>query len=106
IEILEASSDTDINAAFAALDGLHVGALLVSPDPLFFLNQDRLVALASQHAIPAMYGWREFVVAGGLVSYALSIVATYPRPEFTWQRSSKVPIRLSCLSSSRRNLSW
>jgi putative tryptophan/tyrosine transport system substrate-binding protein len=77
IEILEASSDTDINAAFAALHGLHGEALLVSPDPLFFLNQDRLVALASQYAVPVMYGWREFVVAGGLISYAPSVIRTY-----------------------------
>jgi putative tryptophan/tyrosine transport system substrate-binding protein len=77
IEILEASSDTDINAAFVALHGLHGEALLVSPDPLFFLNQDRLVALAAQYAVPVMYGWREFVVAGGLISYAPSIIRTY-----------------------------
>jgi putative tryptophan/tyrosine transport system substrate-binding protein len=77
IEILEASSDTDINAAFAALHGLHGEALLVSPDPLFFINQDRMVALAAQYAVPVMYGWREFVVAGGLISYAPSIIRTY-----------------------------
>jgi putative ABC transport system substrate-binding protein len=77
VEILEASSDTDINAAFAALHGLHGEALLVSPDPFFFLNQDRLVALAARDAVPVMYGWRQFVVAGGLISYAPSIVATY-----------------------------
>ena len=77
IEILEAGSDSDINAAFAALHGLHADALLVSPDALFFLNQDRLVALASQYAVPVMYGWREFVVASGLISYAPSIIRTY-----------------------------
>jgi putative ABC transport system substrate-binding protein len=77
IEILEASSDTDINAAFAAIHGLHGEALIVSPDPLFFLNQDRLVALAAQYAVPVMYGWREFVVAGGLISYAPSAIRTY-----------------------------
>ena len=77
IEILEASSDADIHAAFAALHGLRAGALLVSPDPLFFLNQDRIVALASQYAVPVMYGWRSFVLAGGLISYAPSIIRTY-----------------------------
>jgi putative ABC transport system substrate-binding protein len=77
IEILEAGSDSDINTAFTALHGLHADALLVSPDALFFLNQDRVVALASQYAVPAMYGWRQFVVAGGLISYAPSIIRTY-----------------------------
>src|ERR1051325_5978752 len=77
IEILEASSEADINASFAALHGLRAGALLVSPDPLFFLNQDRMVALASQYAVPVMYGWRSFVLAGGLISYAPSIIRTY-----------------------------
>jgi len=77
IEFLQASSDTDIDAAFAALHGMHGEALLVSPDPLFFLNRDRLVALAAEYAVPVMYGWREFVVAGGLISYAPSIIRTY-----------------------------
>jgi putative tryptophan/tyrosine transport system substrate-binding protein len=71
IEIQKASSDTEINAAFAALHRLHAEALLVSPDPPFFPNQDRSVALAAQYAVPVMYGWREFVVAGGLISYAV-----------------------------------
>jgi ABC-type uncharacterized transport system substrate-binding protein len=77
IEILKASVDADIHAAFAALGRLHADALLISPDTLFFRNQDRVVALAAQHAIPVMYGWREFVVAGGLISYAPSIIGTY-----------------------------
>ena len=77
IEILEAGSEADINAAFTALHGLRADALLVSPDALFSLNQDRIVALASQYAVPAMYGWRQFVVAGGLISYAPSIIRTY-----------------------------
>jgi putative ABC transport system substrate-binding protein len=77
LSILEATSAEEIEAAFARLAPLHVEALLVSPDPLFFIARERVVALASRHAVPAMYGWREFVDNGGLISYAPSAAATY-----------------------------
>jgi putative tryptophan/tyrosine transport system substrate-binding protein len=106
IEILEASSDTDINAAFAALHGLHGEALFVSPDPLFFLNQDRLVALAAQYAVPVMYGWRQFVVAGGLISYAPSIIRTYIQSAIYVAKILKGANPAELLSSSRPISSW
>ena len=77
LSILKAISADDIEAAFAQLARLPVNALLVSPDPLFFIRRERVVALASQQAVPAMYGWREFVDAGGLISYAPSAAGTY-----------------------------
>jgi ABC-type uncharacterized transport system substrate-binding protein len=75
LHILKAGTESEIAAAFAALGQLHAGALLVFPDPLFFSWRDQLVALASRHAVPAIYAWRESAGAGGLISYGASQTA-------------------------------
>ena len=77
LSILKITSADDIEAAFASLAPMHIEALLISPDPLFFTGRERVVALASRYAVPTMYGWREFVEAGGLISYAPSAAGTY-----------------------------
>jgi ABC-type uncharacterized transport system substrate-binding protein len=75
--VLDGGSDDKIQAAFAALAPQHVSALLVGADPFFDTRRDRLVALASQHRIPAIYQFREYAVAGGLMSYGTSITEMY-----------------------------
>jgi putative ABC transport system substrate-binding protein len=75
--ILKASSESEIDAAFASLAQRHAGALIVAADPLFFIRREQLVALASRDAVPAAYAWREFVAAGGLISYGPSAAGTY-----------------------------
>jgi putative tryptophan/tyrosine transport system substrate-binding protein len=75
--VLDGGSDDKIQAAFAALASQHVSALLVGADPFFDTRRDRLVALASQHRIPAIYQFREYAVAGGLMSYGTSITEMY-----------------------------
>jgi putative tryptophan/tyrosine transport system substrate-binding protein len=77
IQILNASNDRDIDVAFAALAQQHVGALLVASDPFFFTRREQLVALAARHAIPTIYFVREFVVAGGLMSYGANFATLY-----------------------------
>jgi len=72
LHILQASSEGEIDTAFATLVELHAGALLVGGDPLFDTRADLLVALAARHAVPAIYPAREFVAAGGLISYGAS----------------------------------
>ncbi|HEY8871536.1 MAG TPA: ABC transporter substrate-binding protein, partial [Stellaceae bacterium] len=75
LPILKASSESEIDAALATLVQLHAAALIVSADPFFNSRREQLVALASRHAVPAIYGFREFATAGGLISYGASITA-------------------------------
>jgi putative ABC transport system substrate-binding protein len=77
IHIVSASSESDLETAFATLIQQQAGALLVSTDSLFTGQRDRLVSLAARHALPTIYAWREFVEAGGLVSYGPIINEVY-----------------------------
>jgi putative tryptophan/tyrosine transport system substrate-binding protein len=76
LAILKASTESEIDAAFATLVQQQGGALLVI-DPFFLSRREQIVALASRHAVPAIYEWREFTAAGGLVSYGTSLTAVY-----------------------------
>jgi len=75
LPILKAATESEIDAAFAALVNLHAGALVVGDDPFFTSRREQLVALASRHAVPAIYQFREFTAAGGLISYGSSLTA-------------------------------
>jgi putative ABC transport system substrate-binding protein len=68
--VLEAKSESEIDAAFAALSDQHVGALVVSGDPFFTQQSEQLLALAAHYAIPATYTLRSFATRGGLLSYS------------------------------------
>jgi putative ABC transport system substrate-binding protein len=74
IEVLYASSDRDIDTAFANLVQKHIEALLIQPNALFLERRVQLATLALHHAIPAIYAVREFPDAGGLMSYGSSYV--------------------------------
>jgi hypothetical protein len=67
--ILKASTESEIDAAFATLVQLHAGALVVAAESFFFSRRDQFVVLAARHAVPPIYKWREFAAIGGLVSY-------------------------------------
>jgi putative tryptophan/tyrosine transport system substrate-binding protein len=75
LDILKAGTESEIDAAFATLVQLHDGALVVGADAFFSSRRDQLVALAASHAVPAIYEYREFAEAGGLISYGPSITA-------------------------------
>ncbi len=77
LKILQAGSEGEIDAAFASLIQLPAGALVVGTDPFFTSRREQVVALASRHAVPAMYEWREFADAGGLISYGASLPDTW-----------------------------
>jgi ABC-type uncharacterized transport system substrate-binding protein len=73
IEIVNAASDAELELAFERLSQLGAGALLVAADPFFSDRRERLIELAAQYHVPANYELREFVAAGGLMSYGASL---------------------------------
>jgi putative ABC transport system substrate-binding protein len=77
IHIVSASSEGELETAFATLIQQRADALLISTDSFFTSQRDRLVGLAARHALPTIYPWREFVEAGGLVSYGPIIDEVY-----------------------------
>ena len=77
IQVLEASTDAEIDAAFATLTRLRVGALVIVADIFFNDRRERLAALALRHALPSIYARREYAVAGGLMSYGTSLSDIY-----------------------------
>ena len=77
IHVLNASSEREIDVAFASLSQLRAGGLLVGADPLFNSQRRQLVELTARQRIPAIFEWSEFVAAGGLMSYGSNIANGY-----------------------------
>jgi putative tryptophan/tyrosine transport system substrate-binding protein len=73
LHVLPASSPSEIDAAFETFIELRAGALVVAGDPFLSNRRAQIVALAARHAVPAIYAWREFATAGGLMSYGTDI---------------------------------
>jgi putative ABC transport system substrate-binding protein len=76
LHVLAASNAMEIEMAFSSLRG-GIGALLISGDPYFDGERDRLVSLAARYSVPTVYLWREFATIGGLMSYGTSIRDAY-----------------------------
>jgi putative ABC transport system substrate-binding protein len=77
VKILNASSDRDIDAAFADLFAFRAGALFVATEALFTSCRDQIVTLAARYGVPTCYAFREFATAGGLLSYGASLADGY-----------------------------
>jgi len=75
--VTKASTDEELDAAFAVLAQKRIGALLVASDPYFDTRRDHIVVSAAQYRMPAIYQFREYAVAGGLLSYGISITDGY-----------------------------
>jgi putative ABC transport system substrate-binding protein len=74
---LHANTDSDFDPVFASLIQQHARALLVCASPFFYSRRQQIVLLAARHAVPAIYEWREFTEAGGLMSYGTNISDAY-----------------------------
>ena len=77
IVIARASADEELDAAFAFLEREGIGSLLVTGDPYFDTRRDRIVGFAARHRLATIYQFREFAVAGGVLSYGLSFADVY-----------------------------
>jgi putative tryptophan/tyrosine transport system substrate-binding protein len=75
--IVRANAESDFEAAFSTLVQQRAGALLVCSSPFFNGRREQLVVLAARHAVPAIYEWREFAAAGGLMSYGTNLADAY-----------------------------
>ena len=77
VEMLKAGTDSEIDAVFESAVQTGTGALLIQGDTLFITRTERVTGLAARHGIPVMYPYREFVVAGGLVSYGTGLIEAW-----------------------------
>src|SRR5205823_423681 len=99
LHVLKASSENEIDTAFASLAQLHAGALIVGADPFLTSRREQFVALASRHAVPSIYAWREFAASGGLISYgasltsALRLVGHYAGKVLKGEKPADMPVQ-------------
>jgi putative ABC transport system substrate-binding protein len=101
IHLLHASTDRDLETVFATLVQLRPGGLVISSDSFLFTRSEQLAALALQHRVPAIFGFREFAVAGGLMSYGANLieqhrtVGIYIGRILTGEKPSNLPVQQS-----------
>jgi putative ABC transport system substrate-binding protein len=77
VDVLQATTDSEIDAAFDVLDQRRIGALVVSANSFFDTRREKIVALAASHAVPVIYQFREFITSGGLISYGVDLADVY-----------------------------
>src|SRR5205823_9331161 len=102
LHVLKASSESEIDTAFASLVQLHAGALVVAGDPFLSSRREQLAALASRHAVPSIEARRKFAASGGLISYGASLTSAFRLVGPYTGKVLKAPSPPICRSSSRR----
>jgi putative ABC transport system substrate-binding protein len=101
LHVLDAKTGRDFDSVFETLTNLHVGALVIAPDTLFTANSERLAELTVRHALPAVYQFRRFVAAGGLMSYGsdeseyFRLVGTYAGKILRGNKPADLPVQQS-----------
>jgi ABC-type uncharacterized transport system substrate-binding protein len=100
LHVLDARSERDFDTAFATLAQLRAGALLIGADAFFINQSEQLAALALRHAVPAIFFYRDFVTAGGLMSYggdltdAYRLVGVYSGRVLKGKKPANLPVQL------------
>jgi putative tryptophan/tyrosine transport system substrate-binding protein len=100
LHVLDARSERDFDTAFATLAQLRAGALLIGADAFFINQSEQLAALALRHAVPAIFFYRDFVTAGGLMSYggdltdAYRLVGVYSGRVLKGEKPANLPVQL------------
>jgi putative tryptophan/tyrosine transport system substrate-binding protein len=77
LQIVHARTDEELDASFASLPGIHVGALVIGTDPFFTSQIEKLALMSLRLRMPAIYQYREYTAAGGVMSYGGSITSSY-----------------------------
>ncbi|WP_024519603.1 ABC transporter substrate-binding protein [Bradyrhizobium sp. Tv2a-2] len=99
LHVLHANSERDFDLVFETLTSLHVNALVIAPDNLFTARSERLAELTVRHALPSVYQFRRFVVAGGLMSYGSSeteyyrLIGTYAGKILKGDKPTDLPVQ-------------
>jgi putative tryptophan/tyrosine transport system substrate-binding protein len=98
LHILHASTDGDFDKVFASVVQVRAGALVISPDVFFNTRSEQLAALSLRHAVPAIYQYRPFAAAGGLMSYGSDeteyyrLVGTYAGRILKGEKPAALPV--------------
>ena len=91
--VVNARTDSDLETAFAAFSQQHVGAVLVNDSNLYSRRTEQLAALAARHALPAMFPYREYALAGGLMSYGSHQVGIYTGSILKGDKPADLPVQ-------------
>ena len=106
VQVFNASTSREIDAAFASLRRERTEALFVGIDPFFTSRRIQIVQLAAHYSIPASYSGREITEVGGLMSYGTNIAETFRQVGVYAGRTSRGPSRRTCRSNRHPSSSW
>ena len=106
VDVLEAGTTSEIDAAFDTLAQRRIGGFVVGNDPIFDSRREEIVGLTARHAVPAIYSGRQFPESGGLLSYGTSLIGVYRQHGIQAGSILKGAKPANLPVDSRPHLSW